>query len=99
VAGVWCRTDAGLVKCDAETNGAYGTQGLGFLSVPVHGPFGVHTVDFMFVPPAAPQFLEIVMEFLPGIEPMAFTEIALAAAPPHIDPKPVLDPGSSGRAG
>jgi hypothetical protein len=56
-------------------------------------------VDFMFVPPAAPQFLEIVMEFLPGIEPMAFTEIALAAAPPHIDPKPVLDPGSSGRAG
>lgn len=78
---------------------AYGTQGPGFLSVPVDGSFGVHTVDFMFVPPAAPEYLEIVMEFLPGIEAMAFTEIALAAAPPHIDPEPVLDPGSSGRAG
>jgi hypothetical protein len=78
---------------------AYGTQGPGFLSVPVDGSFGVHTVDFMFVPPAAPEYLEIVMEFLPGIEAMAFTEIALAAAPPHIDPEPVLDAGSSGRAG
>ena len=53
----------------------------------------------MFVPPAAPEYLEIVVEFLPGIEAMAFTEIALAAAPPHIDPEPVLDSGSSGRAG
>ena len=56
-------------------------------------------MDFVFVPPAAPQYLEIVMEFLPGIEAMAFSEIALAAAPPHIDPEPVLDPGSCGGAG
>jgi hypothetical protein len=29
----------------------YGTQGPGFLSVPVDGRLWVHTVDFMFVPP------------------------------------------------
>src|SRR5215218_7387955 len=40
---------------------AYGTQGPGFLSIPVQRTFGVHTVDFTFVPPAPPQPLEIVM--------------------------------------
>jgi hypothetical protein len=75
---------------------AYGTQGPGFLSVPVGRSFGVHTVDFTFVPPAAPQPLEIVIELLPGIEAMAFTGISLAAARPDIDPGPVLDPGASG---
>jgi hypothetical protein len=73
-----------------------GMWGPGFLSVPIDRSFGVHTVDFTFVPPTAPQPLEIVIELLPGIEAMAFTGISLAAAPPHIDPGPVFDPGASG---
>jgi hypothetical protein len=56
-------------------------------------------VDFVFVPPAPPQYLDFVMEFLPWIEAIAFTGIALAAAPPHIDPEPVLDPGSPDQTG
>jgi hypothetical protein len=75
---------------------AYGTQGHGFLSVPVDRSFGVHTVDFTFVPPAAPQPLEIVMELTPGIEDMLFTGISLAAAPIVVDPGPVFDPDGPG---
>jgi hypothetical protein len=78
---------------------AYGTQGPGSLSVPVDRAFGVHTVDFTFVSPAAPQPLEIVMELGKGIEAMAFMEISLAEAPPVVDPGPAIDPGGSGHAG
>jgi hypothetical protein len=62
----------------------------------VHRAFGVHTVDFTFVPPAPPQYLEIVMELLPGIQEFAFMGISLGSEPPVVHPGPVFDPGDSG---
>lgn len=57
------------------------------------------TEDFTFVPPAAPQHLDIVMLFGEGIEEMAFTGISLAAEPPWVDPGPIIGPVDSGFAG
>jgi hypothetical protein len=68
----------------------FGTEGPGFISVPVDGSFGQHTVDFTFVPPAAPEPLEIIMEYSELIEEMAFTGVSLGPEPLWIEPEPPI---------